>query len=623
MSLLRCRDQRPFIFPYRMRAVVELTSVTSRNSTKNQRGDEFQPLPQGHLARMVSSSRSNAVLCALFVGACILLVHPFANVPFGDDFSYTKTALDFARTGRFAYNGWATAMLGWQTLWGALFIKLFGFSFNIVRLSTLPIAMASVYLMHRILVRFGLGPRNAILGCLTLGLSPLFFMIATTYLTDVPGVFAILLCLYMCQRSAVAKNHRTAVLWLVSAGLVNVIAGTVRQTSWLGVLIMVPSTAWLLRRNRGMLPAGIATALTGAAGVFACMRWAARQPFFVPEPAYVSPRLIHLLPLAGDYVKVLLCFLLVLIPIAAGSLPFLARIKPAAFLRIGILLCALPAFVAIHGGQGALAQWRAPWLIPSLRLQAALGNLTTTLLILSVLVPLIGFVFFEVVWASHKNPGANSSEAERQWHTALWLVGPFSFVYLCLLVPRASLSFVQDRYLLGIMPAAIILLLLLYERWIAKTLPWLSIALLGVFALYTMGATHDFYAELRASHTAVQNLLADGVPRTAIVEGFAPDLWEQLQVAGYVNYPKMVGATTYYNANVPPWPFPRECVNFVPQEFEPAIHPKYFIGYGPNPCFAPTNYPPATYRAWLPPVHRAKYVERILTNSELGQVQQK
>ena len=618
MSLLRCGGYGLLIF--RMRARVELTSVTNRNNKRKQNSTEFRRLPTLRLSLRVPSSRRNALFCALLTGACIVLVRPFADVPFGDDFSYTKTALDFARTGHFVYNGWATAMLGWQTLWGALFIKLFGFSFNIVRLSTLPIAMGSVYLMHQILARFGVSSRNAVLGSLTLGLSPLFFMIATTYLTDVPGVFAILLCLYMCQRSVMAQDDRTAVQWLAFAGLVNVIAGTVRQTSWFGVLIMVPSTAWLLRRNRGMLLAGAATTVAGAAGVFACMRWAAHQPFFVPEPAYVPLRLIHPLPLAGDYIKLLLCLLLILMPIAAGCLPFIFRLQPAAFLRVGILLCMVPVFVSIHGGQGALAQWRAPWLIPCLREQAALGNLTTSLLVLSVVAPATGLLFFELVWSGRKNSAANSSVALRQWRTVLWLVGPFSLVYLALLIPRASLSTVQDRYLLGIMPAAIVLLLLLYERWIARALPFLSIVVLGMFALYTMGATHDFYADLRASHIAAQELVVDGVPRTAIAEGFAPDLWEQLQVAGHVNYPKMVGATTYYDPNVSPWPFPRECVNFVPQEFEPVIHPKYFIGYGPDPCFAPTSYAPAYYRAWLPPVRRAKFVERILTNSERGLV---
>jgi hypothetical protein len=89
---------------------------------------------KGLYPKLTPVSRRNALFCALITGMCIAVIYPVANVPLGDDFSYTKTALDFARTGHFIYNGWATASLGWQIPWAALFIKFFGFSFTIVRL---------------------------------------------------------------------------------------------------------------------------------------------------------------------------------------------------------------------------------------------------------------------------------------------------------------------------------------------------------------------------------------------------------------------------------------------------------------------------------------------------------
>src|SRR5947199_3953337 len=108
--------------------------------------------------------RRDGLLCAVVMAACFLLADPFVEMGIIDDWSYIKTAQVFAQTGHFAYNGWATATLGWQVLWGALFSKLFGFSFVHVRLSTLPIAMASVYLFHQILVRFGIWRGYAVFG---------------------------------------------------------------------------------------------------------------------------------------------------------------------------------------------------------------------------------------------------------------------------------------------------------------------------------------------------------------------------------------------------------------------------------------------------------------------------
>src|SRR5258707_10118365 len=85
----------------------------------------------------------DGLICACIVAACVLLTYPVAEMGFQDDWSYVRTALEFARTGHFVYNGWATAMLGWIIPWSALFIKVFGFSFTVVRLSMLPVTMAA------------------------------------------------------------------------------------------------------------------------------------------------------------------------------------------------------------------------------------------------------------------------------------------------------------------------------------------------------------------------------------------------------------------------------------------------------------------------------------------------
>ena len=165
------------------------------------------------LRREIAKKRSHAVrnglICAIVVGACLLATYPVAQIGIDDEWSYIKTAQLFAQTGHFVYNGWAAMILGWQVVWAALFIKLFGFSFTVVRLSILPIAMVTVFLFHAVLLRFGINARNAVLGALTLGLSPLFVPMAVMYMSDVPGLFALILCLYLCQR-AVAANSSMA-----------------------------------------------------------------------------------------------------------------------------------------------------------------------------------------------------------------------------------------------------------------------------------------------------------------------------------------------------------------------------------------------------------------------------
>jgi hypothetical protein len=137
----------------------------------------------------------DGLLCAAIVALCWWVSHPVAEMAFMDDWAYAKTAQVFAQTGHFVYNGWNSQILGWQVVWGALFIKLFGFSFFVLRLSTLFVATATVFLFHSILIRFGVNAKNAVLGTFTLGLSPL----AASYMTDVPALFVIC-CVFIFAR---------------------------------------------------------------------------------------------------------------------------------------------------------------------------------------------------------------------------------------------------------------------------------------------------------------------------------------------------------------------------------------------------------------------------------------
>ena len=200
-----------------------------------------------------------------------------------DDFSYTRSAQILAQTGHIAYVGWAAAMLGWQLYLGALFIKLFGFSFTVVRLSTLPVAMLTAFLTQRAFVRAGLNTWNATLGTIALVLSPLTLALTFSYMTDMGGLLCMVLCFYACLRALQAETDRSRLLWIVFAACSNAVGGTVRQVVWLGVLVMVPCTCWLLRRRPHVIITGAISVLAAAGFIFAIIRWFARQPYSQPD----------------------------------------------------------------------------------------------------------------------------------------------------------------------------------------------------------------------------------------------------------------------------------------------------------------------------------------------------
>ncbi len=197
-----------------------------------------------------SDSRRPAFLCALLFLLCAFATFPVAEIGMNDDWSYVQSARVLAQTGHIVYNGWAAPMLGWQLFLGALFVKLFGPSFTSIRASTLLVALLTAFLTHRTLVRAGVNSRNATVGTLALVLSPLFLPLAVSFMTDIGGLFCVVVCLYACLRALQAQSDRAVLAWLAFAALSNALGGTVRQIAWLGVLVMFPCAVWLLRRRR-------------------------------------------------------------------------------------------------------------------------------------------------------------------------------------------------------------------------------------------------------------------------------------------------------------------------------------------------------------------------------------
>jgi hypothetical protein len=436
--------------------------------------------------------------------------------------------------------------------WGALFIKLFGFSFTAVRFSMLPIAMASVYLFHQILRRFGINPENAVLGALALGLSPLFLPLAATYMTDVPGLLVILVCVYMCQRAVTARTNTAALLWLCSAAVVNLAGGTVRQIAWLGALIIVPSTAWLLRRQRGMKLAGIALWMFTLAGVLVCLHWFNEQPYSVPELVVVGP--IHpkmIVHLGAQLFKTFLCLLLVIFPVSVMWLPVSHRLTAKGKMRIVCALAFLGLLTVIPFKFGRLDPWLMPWLIPLLETQAVGGVKVWMKIGISLLVIAPVLVLFEQTAIQRRIKPASVNGQAPAWAELAWILGPFSLSYVLLLVPSAAFAIIQDRYLLGLVPTAIIVSLRLYQDRIADKVPAISLVILTAVAFYAVAGAHDLFAGCRALVRTVEMVQNSGVPRRYIQAGMASDGWAQIEDGGHINDPRIRVPAGAYNADIP------------------------------------------------------------------------
>ena len=568
----------------------------------------------------------DGLLCGCLVLLAILSTHPIAEMGFSDDFSFIKTAFMYAETGHIVYNGWSAPMLGWQIPWGALFIKMFGYSFTAVRWSTLPIAVATVWLFFDMLVRLGINRRNAYFGALTFGLSPLFIPLATSFMTDVYAEFVLILCLYLCLRAVTAKTDTAAAGWLITAAITNAAGGTVRQIAWLGVLIMVPSTAWLLRHRRGIIPAGILGWCVSLAFIVTCLHWFKSQPYSVIETLIPRATPLHtwVIRLVRTPFEAMLCLSLLLFPLLVL---WLRRFKTFPLsVRISILIgavCFQTDFL-----NHLLKTERFPWLVDLIgdlglvhKFSFTLGErpgvlsepILRTILAFAVITVAMTFVIslFRTSALSNKSqikfralvlpdPGIS-------WHSEFWLFVPFAVVYCSVVFSRSIEHICFDRYLLGLIPIAIVYLLKLYDQSFSAPLPIASYLLLGTIALFSIAGTHDWYAMNRARIETASILTKAGIPDTRFQLGLDYDGWTQL---------KYSPATSETAASVLLDIDPVSVANISPPcviwswGVTAAIDPEYFVVLNPMPCLAPSRFAPVTYRSWIPPFHRSLYIQK-------------
>ena len=467
---------------------------------------------------LVLKYRIPALFCAGAVLACELISKPYAAMGIGDDGPYILVAKNLAATGHIHYNGWAAAMLCWQLYVGAALIKVFGFSFTTVRVSTMVASVASAYLLQRILVRCGISERNAVIGTLALVLSPLYLLLSVTFMSDIHGLFGIILCLYACLRALQGSNDRASIGWLCFAVAANVAVGTSRQLTWLGVLVMIPCTLWLLRAHRRVLLAGCAATIAGFLAVGACLIWLRHQPYTTPGTYEI--RHVPWLYIISTFVRFFLEFPFLLLPLSGLFLLAIRKGRPRTIvlvcgsLAVLTFLATYPShlrgyfnvflqptlrdalgcdFITIYGAYESLSQGTPQVFLP-LWVQ---GLLT--------FVSLGGVIGLVLSFFATRRPQAVAPETVSiSWSQLGILLGPFAGAYTGLLIYRAVAvandytGVLFDRYSLGLLLVALICLVRQLQDRVESRFSVGGIAFIAIMATYGVALTHNTFSLYRA-----------------------------------------------------------------------------------------------------------------------------
>jgi len=548
---------------------------------------------------------------------CELVSRPYASMSVCDDGPYILMARTLATTGHFAYNGWAAPMIGWQLYLGAAFIKLFGFSFTAVRFSTVLVAMALAFILQRTLVLVGITERNATLGTLAFVLSPLYLMLSVTYMTDIFGLFAIVLCLYGCLHALRSPTQRSTILWLCFGIVANAVFGTARQIAWLGILILVPSTLWLLRARRRILLIGVIADFAAILFMIACLHWLKHQPYVIPErllPDVFPPA--HVL---GQLTYLFLDAPFLLLPVFAIFFPELRKAPRGVLAAIVALFAgyfflalypshlrgAFPLepmlfngnWVSVHGiyeGVVSLSDWHST---PPLFLHTGVRILLT-------IASLGGFAGLLVSLV--RSTASGSRDTAITWRTIAILLAPISAVYTVLLLPRAT-GLIFDRYLLPLLVFATLVVVRYYQERVRAQLSAAFAVLVLLMAIYGVAVTHNTFSLYRARVALAAELNAQGIPDTSVDNGWEYNLGVELQHSDHINEPSLTyPADAYIPVPLPP----AVGCQMLWYDYTPHIHPLYGISFQPDVCAGPAPFAPVHYSRWLASSPGTLYVVR-------------
>jgi len=534
---------------------------------------------------------------------CELLSRPYASMGVCDDWPYILMAQKLAATGQFAYNGWAAPMIGWQLYLGAAFVKMFGISPTAVRMSTLMVAMVLAILLQRTLVRASVSERNSTIATLAFVLSPLYLILSVTFMTDIQGLFALVICLYGCLRALQARTSSAAIGWLLFAVVTNAVFGTARQIAWLGILVMVPCTLWLLRTQRRVVIAGAAATAAGAVFIFICLQWLKHQPYNVPEHVLVGA-----FPIGHMMVEMVRRFLdapFLLLPIVALFLPQVRRSRPrvlavCSLVFLGYLfLATYPShlrgnfpleptggdWIGIHGTyEFIILKGNAPRL------------LSRGMQVLLTIVSFGGVYGLISLLNSRDTRPARESAKGLSWNQLGVVLVPFSVVYAMLLVPRAGAYHLTERYLLALLVVALLYMVLVYQERVREELPAACGVLVGIMAVYGIVNTHNTFSIDRARVQLANELTAAGVPDTAVDNGWEYNLGVELRHSAYINTDRIAVPAHAYQ---PAPPLPEGTCEVNAYDFTPHIQPLYGISFDPNACYGRAPFAPVQYSRWL------------------------
>jgi hypothetical protein len=440
------------------------------------------------------------------------LVSPWRDVPVIDDWVYASSVEHLVKTGQLQVSDYSAVYPIAQILWGSLFARVSGFSFGALRLSTIVLAVFGCWAIYFTLRELKVNATLSLLAALTVALSPVYYALAFTFMTDVPFVSVSSVALFFYV-SAFVRDRPQRLWW---GSLVAVTAYLVRP---LALILPVAAAASLMtgqskRDVRRLLPP-----LAGAIVVMLALwiglpRVLGRLPILDQRSERL--RYLALVPLKDYAYWDLNLPFIALFPFAPLLLAAVMRGKRAILISIGAVGLMIVLRIVTGAVPSPLPDWQT-WSLQDIatrgglfggELQPSAWSVRVTPFLRVAGAFVVSAFFVGCVMIRH-----------RELRAARIVV----VVGLLYVVAFNLLWFFNDRYYLVLAPTLAYLAAAPLDD--DPRVMWIAVPVLFLWGFFGITGVRDVLATNEVVARITRELEADGVPPSDIDAGYTSNGW--------------------------------------------------------------------------------------------------
>ncbi|MBW2552880.1 MAG: glycosyltransferase family 39 protein [Deltaproteobacteria bacterium] len=493
----------------------------------------------------------------------------YENYPIDDDWSYIKAAETFHHTGEMQFTPWTAMSLVSQIWWGTCFTKLFGYSIEVLRLSTLVISLLGLIFIYLLLLELKHNWQTSFLVVLLILFNPFSFPLNFTFFTDHFFISLLFISTYFYYKAFKDKKD----IYLLIASMVVSFSILVRQN---GLLIPLSVFIYILLSERSLkaiLKKSLITLLIPIATFIIFTYWL--TAIHGPTAEYIIQTDKLLENLRKPYLFLIKIvwrpFLILefmgfcLLPLSFSLLPKVKELFNRKHYFLLLLFCLAGAIFYILFEHIGLYPTVDLWLngfrfayISEYGYRDSLNILFFFYRILDFL-SVTSIVYLIYLLIKYRKTISEKFSLSSPSFLIL-LIGISQFLFLL------TTHYKFSRYYLILIPFFIFAILEINRH--IRINKSIFIPLLAIYALFSFAATQDVMSWNQLKWQVTQQLLDRGISPRRITAGFAWDAWHCCQYS--LDHPYEI---TPQRGDIPWWI----------ENLTPVIDPQYLISNSPIP----------------------------------------